>query len=79
MNDSSKPDKTTKTKPARRQHVAVRLHGEHTWSAPAYDEIVVFGQKIDALEHIVDHGRENWRYVAVSHGQSVAEALKVVG
>lgn len=68
---------------ARLQHVVARRQNSvgqqlgSTEPAPAmlFDEVLVFGQKVDALEHIYQaSGR--WVYAAVSHGQSFVEALK---
>jgi hypothetical protein len=72
----TKPEKTTTKKPARMQHVVVQLLPGGA-AGTAFDDMLVFGQEIDALRHII--GKPDWRYVAVPHGASVAEALKAAG
>ena len=65
----------TKVKPAARlQHVVVH---ETEDERPGFDDVIVHGQELDALRSII--GKSDWRYVAVRHGQSVAEALKAAG
>lgn len=67
----TKPEKTTpRAGSKKRQHVAVEVNG----GIPQFTDVVVFGQEIDALRHII--GQTGWKYVAVAHGESVAEALK---
>lgn len=77
MSDT-KPEKTTTTsaKPARRQHVVAHRVAptRDVENPPIFDEVVVFGQEIDALRHIL--GQPDWVYVAVEHGQPLTEALK---
>ena len=72
-----KPDQSPKSSRtgARLQHVVVLVHDAHT--PPRFGDVLIFGQELDALRHIV--GKSDWRYVAVAHGQSVAEALKAAG
>lgn len=72
----TKPEKTTTTtrRPARMQHVVVHVADP---LQDLVDDVLVFGQEIDALRHII--GKPDWRYVAVPHGQSVAEVLKAAG
>lgn len=59
----------------RLQHIAAHAVGTSvTGTGPAaYDEILVFGQEIDALRHIL--GKTDWVYAAVSHGQPFTDAL----
>jgi hypothetical protein len=64
---------TTKKKPARLQHVVAHIHSR-IGGEPQFDEVVVFGQKIDALEYC--HGKTDWVYAAVPHGASFTVALK---
>lgn len=68
------PDTPAKPKPARKQHVVAHVD-EDTEHMPdaSYDEVLVFGQEIDALRHIL--GKPGWVYAAVAHGQSFTEAL----
>lgn len=62
-------------KPARLQHVVAHVKPDTDHMPdPAYDEVVVFGQEIDALRHT--HGKTGWVYAAVAHGQSFTDALK---
>lgn len=66
MSDTTeKPTKTT-TKAARLQHVVA-----HRWregDEKIYDQILVFGTKLEALEHC--HGKGGWDYQALAHGQA---------
>lgn len=70
MSDTTTPPakKAAPAKGDRLQHVAVETDGH------VIDDVVIFGTELLALRHIV--GKPGWEYVAVSHGQSVAEALK---
>lgn len=63
----------TSKKPAgpRLQHV-VAHENEHVEGV--YDEVLVFGQEIDALRHLLS--KTGWVYAAVPHGRSFADALK---
>lgn len=63
---------TPKKAGARLQHVVAHVQEDHL--GDCYDEVLVFGQKIDALEYC--HGKPGWAYAAVAHGQSFGEALK---
>lgn len=69
------PNPVVTKRPAgpRQQHVVAHTDPKYGIEGQ-YDEILVFGQKIDALEYC--HGKPGWVYAAVSHGQSFAEALK---
>ena len=70
MTDTPKPTK----KPARLQHVVAHTPEVTIDEKPHFDEVLVFGQKIDALEYC--HGKPGWAYAAVAHGQSFVDALK---
>lgn len=61
----------------RLQHVVAHVSDEHIPAQHIYDDVLVFGQELDALRHT--HGKTGWVYVAVAHGQSVVEALKAAG
>lgn len=58
----------------RLQHVVAHVNENHVPHENIFDEVLVFGQKIDALEYC--HGKPGWAYAAVAHGQSFVEALK---
>lgn len=68
MTDPSKP---AKSPGPRLQHVVAHIAGP---TIDKFDEVVVFGQEIDALRHIV--GKQGWVYAPVAHGQSFTQALK---
>lgn len=77
MGTTDKPDKLH---PRRLQHVVAHVVEPDAAarvtlrSDQAFDEVLVFGQEIDALRHT--HGKTGWVYAAVKHGQSFVEALK---
>lgn len=62
-------------KGGRLQHVVVHVLVGLENPPMQFDDVLIFGQELDALRHII--GKSDWLYVAVAHGQSVAEALKV--
>ena len=68
-------DTPTKKPATRLQHVvAHQIEKNSAFDGDGYDEVLVFGQKIDALEYC--HGKPGWAYAAVAHGESFVEALK---
>lgn len=70
MTDTTTPKKAG----PRLQHVVAHVNENHVKHEGIFDDVVVFGQEIDALRHII--GKPDWLYVAVQHGQSFKDALK---
>lgn len=73
-------EKPKRTAGPRLQHVAARraMHPINGTEMDAYDEVVVFGQKVDALEHIYQADGQ-WIYAALGHGQPLTDALNQAG
>ena len=70
MSDTTEKPTTKPAKAARQQHVVAHLADSNTdgTGKPRYDDVVVFGQEIDALRHIV--GKDGWVYKPLAHGQA---------
>lgn len=66
---SDTPKETSKTtKAARQQHVVAHVRQIGSPPEKLYDEIRVYGTKLEALEFAF--GKPDWEYQALAHGQA---------
>lgn len=67
MTEEHQPEKTTARKAARQNHVVAHIdEAMGTKANPVFDEIVVFGTKLEALEYV--YGKADWVYQAIPNG-----------
>lgn len=50
----------------RAHHVVVHVDQE----IGNFDQVLVFGTKLEALEHIFEDGQSGWKYEALGNGQA---------